>query len=103
MGQEAAEQEREVIEFTIYLEKISDRAAVFSTDTNIMSYTRFHQLWELRLTLFDGNDFMSRGIFSQLPQGTHRYLFRFQETDPGMLTMLKKEIENNQPFPERMN
>ena len=96
-------QDREVIEFPIYLEKISDRAAVFSSDTNIMSYTRFHQLWELRLTLFDGSDFMSRGIFSQLPQGTHRYLFRFQETDPGMLSTLKKEIENNQPFPERMN
>lgn len=95
--------EQEVIEFTVYLEKISDRAAVFGTDHNIMQYTRFHKLWELRLTLFDGTRFMSRGVFSPLPQGTHRYLFRFQETDPDLILALKQEIENNQPFPERMN
>ena len=68
-----------------------------------MSYTRFHHLWELHLTLFDGTEFMTRGIFSPLPQGSHRYLFRFQETEPAKLVALKKEIENNQPFPERMN
>ncbi|MBU42642.1 MAG: hypothetical protein CMN76_05445 [Spirochaetaceae bacterium] len=99
----AEETEREIIEFTIMLEKISDRAAVFSTDHDLMSYTRFHHLWELHLTLFDGTEFMTRGIFSPLPQGSHRYLFRFQETEPAKLVALKKEIENNQPFPERMN
>ncbi|HBS04519.1 MAG TPA: hypothetical protein DEA96_06120, partial [Leptospiraceae bacterium] len=65
-------QEREIIEFPVSIEKISDRAAAFETGHDIMSYTRFHHLWELRLTLFDGTDFMSRGIFSPLPQGSRR-------------------------------
>ncbi len=100
---EGGEQPREIIEFPVTVEKISDRAAAFEASQDIMSYTRFHHLWELRLTLFDGTDFMSRGIFSPLPQGSHRYLFRFQETDPALIVALKREIENNQPFPERMN
>ena len=98
-----ADVERETIEFPITVEKISDRAAAFVAEHDIMSYTRFHHLWEFRLTLFDGTDFMSRGIFSPLPQGSHRYLFRFQETEPSLIVALKREIENNQPFPERMN
>ncbi|MCB1166391.1 MAG: hypothetical protein KDK33_09565 [Leptospiraceae bacterium] len=97
------EEKREIFECNVYLEKISDRAAVFRADLDIMSYNRYHHLWELRLTLLNGVEFMSRGTFSPLPQGYHRYLFRFLETDPAMIDELKKEIEANQPFPERMN